>query len=71
MRILTKRPAVILRPFLESTHFFFACLKNIFSRTFTKRPTAILRPFLESIKFSLFVSKKVFLEAQLSVLEQF
>ena len=51
MRILTKRPAAILRPFLESTHFCFACLNIIFSRSLTKRPTAILRPFLESQSF--------------------
>ena len=51
MRILTKRPTVILRPFLESTHFLFSCLKNFFSRSLTKRPRAILRPFLESTHF--------------------
>ena len=48
MRILTKRPTAILRPFLESLKFFFA-------RRLTKRPTAILRPFLESTNFCLLV----------------
>ena len=40
-RNLTKRPRAILRPFLESTHFFFSCLKNIFCRILTKRPQAV------------------------------
>ena len=53
MRILTKRPTAILRPFLESSHFFFSYLKKVFSRSLTKRPRAILRPFLESTRISL------------------
>ena len=63
MRILTRRPRAILRPFLESTHFFFSCLKIFFSRSLTKRPRAILRPFLESTHFFLLVSKTFFPEA--------
>ena len=51
-RSLTKRYTSIIRPYLESTHFFFACLKKHFSRNLTKRPTAILGPFLKSIQFA-------------------
>ena len=57
-------PTAILRPFLESTHFFFSCLKFFFSRSLTKRPRAILRPFLgsSSTHFFFLVSKFFFPE---------